>query len=73
MQDLDDGVRVRRGDLSAAHGEAQTKVRPFVDEISIVPAHRLIDVAAACCRKGPARCTPTSGISTRPTATPSSI
>jgi diguanylate cyclase (GGDEF)-like protein len=47
MQDLDDGVRVGRGGFSAAPGGAGPKVRPFVDDLSVVPAHRLLDVASA--------------------------
>ena len=47
MQDLDDGVTVGRGRLSAVAGEAGEKVRPFLDEVSVVPADRLLDVASA--------------------------
>jgi diguanylate cyclase (GGDEF)-like protein len=46
MQDLDDGVRVGRG-FSAVPGEVGAKVRPFVDDNSVVPAQRLLDVASA--------------------------
>jgi diguanylate cyclase (GGDEF)-like protein len=44
MQDLDDGVR---GGLTTAPGEAGAKIRPFVDDMAVVPAHRLLDLAAA--------------------------
>jgi diguanylate cyclase (GGDEF)-like protein len=47
MQDLDDGVRVGRGRLSAVVGDATTKVQPFLDEGAVVPGHRLLDVASA--------------------------
>ncbi|HXQ75666.1 MAG TPA: GGDEF domain-containing protein [Acidimicrobiales bacterium] len=47
MQDLDDGVRVGRGRLSAISGEAATKVRPFLDDIPVVPGPRLLAVASA--------------------------
>jgi diguanylate cyclase (GGDEF)-like protein len=47
MQDLDDGVRAEHGRFSAASREAGGKVRPFVEEASIVPAHRLLEVATA--------------------------
>ncbi len=47
MQDLDDGVRVGRGRLSAISGEAATKVRPFLDDIPVVPGPRLLEVASA--------------------------
>jgi diguanylate cyclase (GGDEF)-like protein len=47
MQDLDDGVRVGRGRLSAVVGDATTKVQPFLDDRAVVPGHRLLDVASA--------------------------
>ncbi len=47
MQDLEEGVRVGRGRLSAIPGDAGPKVRPFVDDVPVVPGQRLLDVAAA--------------------------
>ena len=47
MQDLDDGVRLGRGRLSAASGEPPGKVSPFLADSSVVPARRLLDVASA--------------------------
>lgn len=47
MQDLDDGVRVGRGRLSAVVSDATTKVQPFLDDSAVVPGHRLLDVASA--------------------------
>src|ERR1700689_5156129 len=47
MQDLDDGVRVGRGRLSAVVGDATAKVQPFIDDSAVVPGHRLLDVASA--------------------------
>ncbi|HXQ59126.1 MAG TPA: diguanylate cyclase [Acidimicrobiales bacterium] len=44
MQNLDGGVR---GGFPGAPGEAGAKVRPFVDPVSVVPAHRLLDLASA--------------------------
>jgi diguanylate cyclase (GGDEF)-like protein len=46
MQDLDDGVRVGRGRLSAVVGDATTKVQPFLDDSVVVPGHRLLDMAS---------------------------
>jgi diguanylate cyclase (GGDEF)-like protein len=47
MQDLDDGVPVGRGRLSAVSGDAVTKVKPFLDDVPVVPGRRLLEVAAA--------------------------
>jgi diguanylate cyclase (GGDEF)-like protein len=46
MQDLDDGVQVGRGRLSAVAGDAGKKANPFVDDIAVVRSHRLLDVAS---------------------------
>ena len=47
MQDLDDGVRIGRGRLSAIPDATVPKVQPFIDEIAVVPGHRLLDMASA--------------------------
>ena len=47
MQDLDDGVRVGSGSLSAVAGDAGAKVPPFIDDDAVVPGRRLLDVASA--------------------------
>jgi diguanylate cyclase (GGDEF)-like protein len=47
MQDLEEGVRVGHGRLSAIPGEAGPKVKPFVDDVPVVPGQRLLDVASA--------------------------
>lgn len=47
MQDLEDGVRVGRGRLSAIPGDADPKVKPFIDDVPVVPGQRLLDVASA--------------------------
>ena len=52
MQDLDDGVPVGRGRLSAVSGDAvsadaTTKVPPFIDETAVVRGAQLLDVASA--------------------------
>jgi diguanylate cyclase (GGDEF)-like protein len=46
MQDLDDGVQVGLGRLSAVAGDAGKKANPFVDDIAVVRSHRLLDVAS---------------------------
>ncbi len=47
MQDLDDGVRVERGRLSAISQDPAPKVSPFIDDFPVVPGHRLLEVASA--------------------------
>jgi diguanylate cyclase (GGDEF)-like protein len=47
MQDLDDGVRIGRGRLSAIPDATVPKVQPFIDEVAVVPGHRLLDMASA--------------------------
>jgi diguanylate cyclase (GGDEF)-like protein len=47
MQDLDDGVRIGRGRLSAIPDATVPKVQPFIDQMAVVPGHRLLDMASA--------------------------
>jgi diguanylate cyclase (GGDEF)-like protein len=47
MQDLDDGVRTGRDLLSALPADTGPKVRPFLEDVAVVPADRLLEVASA--------------------------
>jgi diguanylate cyclase (GGDEF)-like protein len=47
MQDLDDGVPVEGAILSAISEDPGAKVRPFLDDVAVVPGQKLLDVASA--------------------------
>ena len=50
MEDLDDDVRTRRHLLSAMATDRRPKVRPFLEDVAVVPGDRLLDAASAMAR-----------------------